>query len=154
VVKTSDIIRLHLCWNTEPSCIHGHSSPYDFSTHLIGRLVFPQPDVNRVAQQIVGRPGQIGNLGDELRFDPMDAGQNKRRAEVLSLPTDEKPRRANVGAFGEAARSARLSCPTGARRGTRGSSFQGTDVGLPCRATSAPASDTSSARPRRPAVLL
>jgi hypothetical protein len=27
--------------------------------HLIGRLVLPQPDVNRVAQQIVGRPGQM-----------------------------------------------------------------------------------------------
>src|ERR1700722_9865288 len=34
-----------------------------------------------------------------------------------------------------------------------GASSLGADVGLPCRATSAPASDTSSERPRRPAVL-
>ena len=47
-------------------------------------------------------------------------------------------------------------CPArpvqGGERGA--SSFQGADVGLPCRATSAPASDTSSEQPRRPAVLL
>jgi hypothetical protein len=50
------------------------SSPHNLSPHLTGRLVLPQPDVNRVPQQIVGRPGQKGDLSDKLRFDPMDAG--------------------------------------------------------------------------------
>jgi hypothetical protein len=35
-----------------------------------------------MAQEVVGRPGQIGDLGDQLRLDPMNAGQNKRRAET------------------------------------------------------------------------
>jgi hypothetical protein len=45
------------------------STPRDFSAHLVGRLVFPQPDVNRVPQEAVGRPGQIGDLDDQLRLE-------------------------------------------------------------------------------------
>ena len=41
--------------------------------NIIGRLVLAQADVNRVSQEVVGRPGQIGDLGDKLRLDPMDA---------------------------------------------------------------------------------
>ena len=41
------------------------------------RLVLPQPDVNRVSQQVVGRPGQIGYLGHKLRLDP---GRGTRQA--------------------------------------------------------------------------
>jgi hypothetical protein len=40
--------------------------------NLLGWLVFPQADVNRVSQEIVGRPGQIGDLGDKLGLDAMD----------------------------------------------------------------------------------
>jgi hypothetical protein len=35
-----------------------------------------------VPQKIVGRPGQVGDLGNELRLDPMQAGKNERRAEA------------------------------------------------------------------------
>ena len=37
--------------------------------------------MNSVAQQPVFGPGQIGDLGDELRFDPMDSGKNERRSQ-------------------------------------------------------------------------
>jgi hypothetical protein len=50
--------------------------------HLIGRLVLAKPDVNRVSQEVVGRPGQIGDLGDKLQLDPMNtdmtSGEPKR----------------------------------------------------------------------------
>jgi hypothetical protein len=42
-----------------------------FAPHLLGRLVFPQLDVNGVSQKVVSCPGQIGDLGDKLRLDPM-----------------------------------------------------------------------------------
>jgi hypothetical protein len=42
--------------------------------HLIGWFVFPQPHINRLPEQNVGGPGQVGDLGYELRLDPMDAG--------------------------------------------------------------------------------
>jgi hypothetical protein len=45
--------------------------------NFLCRLVFPQSDVNRVEKQPVGRPGQIGDLGDQLRLDPMDAGEHE-----------------------------------------------------------------------------
>ena len=56
--------------------------PLTLSPHLVRGLVLPQPDVNRVAKEIVGRPGQIGDLGDKLRLDPVDAGENERRSEA------------------------------------------------------------------------
>jgi hypothetical protein len=48
-----------------------------FSPHPVRRLVFPQPDVNRVSQEVVGRPSQIGDLSDKLRLDPVDAGEQE-----------------------------------------------------------------------------
>ena len=50
--------------------------------YLIGRLVLAETDVNRMAQEVVGRPCQIGDLGDKFRLDPMNARQHKRRAET------------------------------------------------------------------------
>jgi hypothetical protein len=47
--------------------------PESLAPHLIGRLVLAQSDVNRVPQKVVGGPGQIGDLGDELWLDPMNA---------------------------------------------------------------------------------
>ena len=41
-----------------------------------------QPDIDRVAQEVVGRPGQIGDLDDKLRLDPVHARKNERRAEA------------------------------------------------------------------------
>jgi hypothetical protein len=38
-----------------------------------GRLIVSQPDIYRVAQEVVRSPGEIGNLGNEPRLDPMDA---------------------------------------------------------------------------------
>jgi hypothetical protein len=46
------------------------------------RRVLAEADVNRVTQETVGRPGQIGDLRDKLRLDPVDAGKNERRSEV------------------------------------------------------------------------
>ena len=45
-------------------------------------FVLAKSDVNRVSQQVVGRPGQIGDLGDKLRLDPMHAREHKRRAKA------------------------------------------------------------------------
>jgi hypothetical protein len=41
--------------------------------HVLGRLVFPQPDVDRLPQQAVVGPGQVAYLGDELWLNPMHA---------------------------------------------------------------------------------
>ena len=35
---------------------------YSFAPHLMGWLVFSQPDIDRLAQQVIGRPGQKGGL--------------------------------------------------------------------------------------------
>ena len=48
------------------------------SPHLIGWLVLPQSHVNRVPQEVVGRPCEVGDLSDELRLDPVHAGENER----------------------------------------------------------------------------
>jgi hypothetical protein len=50
-----------------------NSLSHSFPPHLVGRFVLAEPDINRVSQEIVGRPGQMGDLGDKLRLDPMDA---------------------------------------------------------------------------------
>jgi hypothetical protein len=42
----------------------------------------PSTQRNPVTQQIVGRPGQIGDLSDELRLNPMHAGKNERGFEA------------------------------------------------------------------------
>lgn len=53
-----------------------------FPSHLSGRLVFPQADVNCVPQEIVRRPRQVGDFDDETRLDPMNAREDERRAEA------------------------------------------------------------------------
>ena len=50
--------------------------------HLIGRFVLPQPHIDGLPQQAVGGPRQIRDLGYKLRLDPMNAGQNERRAKA------------------------------------------------------------------------
>jgi hypothetical protein len=42
----------------------------------------PSTQRNPVTQQIVGRPGQIGDLSDELRLNPVHAGKNERGFEA------------------------------------------------------------------------
>jgi len=51
------------------------SNSRGFPPDLRRWLVRAEADVNRVTQEVVGRPGQIGDLGDELRLDPMNAGR-------------------------------------------------------------------------------
>ena len=53
------------------------NSPGSFPLHLVCRLVRAEVDVNRVPQEIVDGPGQIGDLRDEPRLDPMDAGEHE-----------------------------------------------------------------------------
>jgi hypothetical protein len=56
--------------------------PLTLLPHLVRWLVLPQPDVDRVAKQSVGSPGQIRDFGHKPRLDPVHARQNKRRAEA------------------------------------------------------------------------
>jgi hypothetical protein len=44
--------------------------------YLVGQLVLPQPSVNCVPQEVVGRPGQKGDLEDKLRLDPVEARED------------------------------------------------------------------------------
>jgi hypothetical protein len=46
---------------------------FGFSSDLVRRLVYAEPDINRVPQKVVGRSGQVGDLGHKLWLDPMDA---------------------------------------------------------------------------------
>jgi hypothetical protein len=66
-LRASEIVRYPFRW-TSPNLRCG--------------LVGPEPNLNRLSQEPVVRPGQIGDLPDELRLDPMGAGQNERRAEA------------------------------------------------------------------------
>ena len=50
--------------------------------NLGGRLVGSEPHINRLPQEPVLGPGQIGNLDDEPWLDPMHAGQDQRRSEA------------------------------------------------------------------------
>ena len=50
--------------------------------NLLRRLVLAQADKDRVAQKVVSRPGQIGDLCDKRRINPMHPGKNQRRAET------------------------------------------------------------------------
>ena len=59
-----------------------HSRLTSHFPHLVCRLVLAQADVDRVAQKVVSRPGQIGDLCDKLRLDPMHARKNERRSEA------------------------------------------------------------------------
>ena len=47
-----------------------------------GRLVVAQADEDGVAKQAVLGPGQIGDLGDQLRADPMHLREDEPAAEV------------------------------------------------------------------------
>jgi hypothetical protein len=49
------------------------SNSSNFSPDLARPLVLAQPYVDRVAQEVVSRPGQVRNFGDKLRLDPMNA---------------------------------------------------------------------------------
>jgi hypothetical protein len=40
---------------------------------------------NRVSQEPVGCPGQIGDLGNKLRLNPMHAGENERRVAAAEM---------------------------------------------------------------------
>jgi hypothetical protein len=51
---------------------------WDFPSNLHRPIVRPQPNIDRLTQQVVSRPGQIGDLGDKLGLDPMDAGERTR----------------------------------------------------------------------------
>src|ERR1700752_76839 len=53
-------------------------------------LVLVQSDANCLPQEPLARPSQIGDLGDQLRLDPMGAGRNERRSE------GRLPRRKNI----------------------------------------------------------
>jgi hypothetical protein len=73
--------------------------------HLVGRLVPAEPDIDRVSQEVVGRPGQIGDLRDELRLDPwtrestsgdpkrVERGGGTLRGEVLRASGSKRRRR-------------------------------------------------------------
>ena len=58
---------------------------------------FPQPGVNRMPQEVVGGPGQIGDLGDKLRLDPMDTRKDERRSEARFLVRQDLQRRCLAG---------------------------------------------------------
>ena len=53
------------------------SLPRDFPPNLIGRFIFSQPDVNRVTQEAVRSPGQIGDLSHKRRLDPVHPRENE-----------------------------------------------------------------------------
>jgi hypothetical protein len=53
-------------------------SARSFRSDVRCRFVLAQRDrVTRVTKQSVGSAGQIGDLGDELRLDPVDAGEHE-----------------------------------------------------------------------------
>jgi hypothetical protein len=61
------------------SSIGSLSNARRFPPNVHRTLVLPQPDINCVPQEVVGRPGQIGGLGDKVWLDSMNARQSKRR---------------------------------------------------------------------------
>jgi hypothetical protein len=52
-----------------------------FSPHLLSRLVRSEPDINCLPQEPIPGPRQVGNLCDQLRFNPMNSGHLKRGSE-------------------------------------------------------------------------
>jgi hypothetical protein len=64
-----------------------------FPSDVRCRFVLAQADVNCVAEQPVCSPRQIGDFGDELRLNPMDAGEDKRRAEASRARRQDVKRR-------------------------------------------------------------
>ena len=72
-------------------------SPLTLAPDLLGRLVLAQPDVNRMPEEVVSGPGQIGDLGDKLRLDPMDTQKDERRSEARFLGRQDLQRRRLAG---------------------------------------------------------
>jgi hypothetical protein len=64
-----------------------------FPPNVHRTLVLPQPDINCVPQEVVGRPGQIGDLGDKLWLDSMNARQDKRRPKARAARRPHTQRR-------------------------------------------------------------
>ena len=60
----------------------GSATARHFLSHLRRRLVRSEPNIDRLSQELVGGPGEIGDLGDEPRLDPMDLRKNERRAKA------------------------------------------------------------------------
>ena len=79
--------------------------------HPAGRFVLPQSDVNRVAQEVVGGPCQIGDLSHQLRLNPVPrertSGEPKRvrrgggtlRGDVLRAIGSRRRCRRDLGIF-------------------------------------------------------
>jgi hypothetical protein len=65
--------------------------------NLSRKLILAKADVNRVPQEVVSRPSQIGDLRDKLRLDPMHAGKNERRAEAGLARRQDGQRRFGTG---------------------------------------------------------
>jgi hypothetical protein len=58
------------------------SEPRPLAPDLARRLVLAQADENGMAKEPLFRPAQIGDLGDQLRPDPMRPGQLQEPAEA------------------------------------------------------------------------
>ena len=54
----------------------------DLPPNLRCGLVRSKPNENRLSQETVVGPSQIGNFSDKLRFDPVHLGKNKGRPEA------------------------------------------------------------------------
>jgi CheY-like chemotaxis protein len=52
-----------------------------FFADVSRRFVLPEPHVDDVPQEVIGRPRQVSRLRDKLRLDPMNAGKNEWEAE-------------------------------------------------------------------------
>jgi hypothetical protein len=71
---------------TSRSVLAGTFSGYGNEPHHVpGRLVFTDAVEDHLAEQVVVSPGQVGDLDDHLRPDPMHAGEDERRAEPGAL---------------------------------------------------------------------
>jgi hypothetical protein len=53
--------------------------------YIASRLVLSNAVKDYMAKEVVVRPGQVGDLDNHLRPDPMHARQNERRAEPSAL---------------------------------------------------------------------
>jgi hypothetical protein len=58
------------------------SNSRGFPPNVRRAFVLAKPNIDRVPQEAIGRPGQIGDLGDKLRLDPVHPRKNERRAEA------------------------------------------------------------------------
>jgi hypothetical protein len=73
------------------SPIVASSNVRGFPSDIHRRLVFSQPDVNRAPQEVVSRPGQIGDLDDKLwREDSRALGPRADRGDSSRRPIARK----------------------------------------------------------------